>query len=183
MSNSSILSLPSEWDHDRFTMDEESSATSSEEASKVFEQWQTEDDGEMDMMDLDDRIDSNLSGDEIAFIDFCPSPTTPMDELNYMHFGDRDMEKYSLNLVDITSDDEEEDSDKTSSLSFQQRYEATLQKLADSMKRSQETRKSLVMRTKQTEHYARSPVVSGVVESIETSSRQLRTYLKEARAC
>lgn len=180
MSNQSVLSLPSEWDHDHFSMDEESSAASSAEASKVFEQWQTEGD-DADMMDVDIDVGTKLPNEEIAFVDFCPSPTSPMDELNYMN--GEDMDKFSLDFLDTVETPtlvvtEEE----VSKGSFEDRYNATLQKLAESMKRSQETRKSLVMKTTQTEHYSRSTFVSGVVESIETSSRQLQSYIQVARA-
>ena len=161
-------------------MDEESSAASSAEASKVFEQWQTEGD-DADMMDVDIDVGTKLPNEEIAFVDFCPSPTSPMDELNYMN--GEDMDKFSLDFLDTVETPtlvvtEEE----VSKGSFEDRYNATLQKLAESMKRSQETRKSLVMKTTQTEHYSRSTFVSGVVESIETSSRQLQSYIQVARA-
>lgn len=66
----------------------------------------------------------------------------------------------------------------TSSLPFEARYQATLKKLQESMKRSQETRKSLTMKTTKTEKYARNQSVSGVLSSIEVSSRQLQHYLK-----
>eukprot|EP00522_Entomoneis_paludosa_P017552 CAMPEP_0172456162 /NCGR_PEP_ID=MMETSP1065-20121228/14234_1 /TAXON_ID=265537 /ORGANISM="Amphiprora paludosa, Strain CCMP125" /LENGTH=183 /DNA_ID=CAMNT_0013208867 /DNA_START=48 /DNA_END=599 /DNA_ORIENTATION=- len=178
MSDNSVLSLPNEWEHDNVDMDEAASAASSEEASKVFEQWQTEgdeDDDGLDMMEMDDKM---MMGSGV-FVDYCPSPTSPMDEFDFNFGDDVEMDKFSESLLGSASDEDLQSVDDTSSLSFQQRYEATLQKLAESMKRSQETRKSLVMKTKQMEHYARSPLVTGVVESIETSSRQLQVYLKE----
>ena len=69
-------------------------------------------------------------------------------------------------------------SQATSSLPFEERYRLTLQKLQESMKRSQETRKSLKMKTNKTEKYARTKSVSGVLSSIEKSTDQLQSYLK-----
>ena len=59
-----------------------------------------------------------------------------------------------------------------------ERYQEVLKKLTESMKRSQETRKSLTMKTPKTEKYDRTTSVTGVLSSIENSSRQLQTYLQ-----
>mmetsp|Transcript_14046 Transcript_14046/g.30668 ORF Transcript_14046/g.30668 Transcript_14046/m.30668 type:complete len:181 (+) Transcript_14046:73-615(+) len=178
IANDSALSLPSEWEHDNIVpamemMDEEMSAASSAEASKVFEQWRTDGDDQDDdyPMDLDGKLGSGT--EDVVFFDHCPT-TSMEDELSHLDFvGD------SLSLV---TEEEQSQLDETSSLSFQQRYEATLHKLAESMKRSQETRKSLVMKTTQTESYSRTGFVCGVVESIESSSRQIQNYIKEAQS-
>ena len=66
----------------------------------------------------------------------------------------------------------------TSFLPLEQRYQATLEKLAESMKKSQETRKSLRMQTPETAEYTRWNSVSGTLSSIEKSTQQLQTYLK-----
>jgi hypothetical protein len=78
-----------------------------------------------------------------------------------------------------------EDGDKKNSTTttpspflFDERYRETLKKLEESMKRSQETRRSLTMKTPKTEQYGRSKSVSGVLTSIENSSRQIQTYLQ-----
>lgn len=175
--NNTILSLPSEWEHESFEMEEVSSTTSSEEASKVFEQWQTDghhdrDHDELDVMELDD-----MARDEVMFVDHCPSPTTPLDELGYLSSNftsGNELDKYSDDFSDP-----KQSLHYTSSLTFQERYEATLQKLAESMRRSQETRKCLGLRTTQMEHYPRTPHISNIVKSIETSSRQLQGFLNE----
>jgi hypothetical protein len=168
------LALPVEWDQDSVIMnDEELSAASHEEASKVFEQWQTDDqDQDLDIMEVDLQIGTNLLGDEI-FHDPCVSPTGPLEELVFMNL-DEDVDRFSLSLL-------EECDDKTSSLPFEERYEATLAKLAESMKKSQETRKSLSMKTPKTEKYPRKSSVTGVLSSIEKSSEQLQLYLKNIR--
>ena len=179
MFNNVELSLPSEWDNDQEMMDEEHSAVSSEEASKVFEQWQTDDnDQEMDIMDVDEQIGSNLLGDEL-FPDPCASPTGPLEELSYLNFDTDEVDKFSLSLLNFTADGEKETANSTS-MPFEERYKESLKKLADSMKRSQETRKSLIMKTDKTEEYLRRASVAGVIKSIEKSSTQLKQYLRTA---
>mmetsp|Transcript_7889 Transcript_7889/g.15287 ORF Transcript_7889/g.15287 Transcript_7889/m.15287 type:complete len:188 (-) Transcript_7889:301-864(-) len=185
MSNSNIeLSLPSEWDNDQEMMDEEHSAVSSEEASKVFEQWQTDEENEeMDIMDVDEQLGSNLLGDEL-FPDPCSSPTGPLEELTFLTFDNEEVDKFSLSLLNFTSEDkfdEPADDSSTSSKPFEERYKESLKKLADSMKRSQETRKSLVMKTDKTQEYMRRKSVAGVIKSIEKSTTQLQSYLSTAR--
>jgi hypothetical protein len=167
------LSLPSEWDSNVEMMDEELSATSSEEASKVFDQWQTDDqEQELDIMEIDEQIGSNLLGDDI-FNDPCASPTGPLEELTCLQLDEAEVDKFSLSLLNYTDGDV-----TTSSLPFEERYKATLKKLAESMKRSQETRKVLTIKTPKMESYPRSSSVTGVVKSIENSTHQLQIYLK-----
>lgn len=60
----------------------------------------------------------------------------------------------------------------------QERHQEIMKKLEASMKRSQETRKSLTMKTPKTEEYNRIGSVTGVLSSIENSSRQLQTLLQ-----
>ena len=59
-------------------------------------------------------------------------------------------------------------------------YQGILKTLEASMKRSQETRKSLTMKTPKTEEYNRSGIVTDALSSIENSSRQLlqRAFLQ-----
>lgn len=70
-------------------------------------------------------------------------------------------------------------SDKPKELSLEEQYRQTLQKLTESMQRSQETRKSLQMKTPKTEKYPRRQSVSKVLTSIEQSSKQLQEYLQK----
>ena len=173
--NSTVeLCLPLEWENDNGMMDEELSATSSEEASKVFEQWKTQDEEkDMDIMDVDEQIGSELLD---IFQDPCMSPTGPLDELNYMNLGEADVDRFSLSLLNDVDDGAV---DTTSSLPFEERYKATLKKLAESMKRSQVTRQSLSIKTAKTEEYLRNNAsVPGVLSSIEKSTQQLQGYLK-----
>lgn len=183
--------LPTEWESSAEMMDdEELSATSHEEAGKVFELWQT-DCEELDIMEVDEQLGSNLLGDDI-FYDPCVSPTGPLEELVLLNFDEADFDRFSLSF--LGDDDDDDDSRNNhqhhdgggamttiSSLPFDERYKATLSKLAESMRRSQETRKSLQMKTHKTEDYQRTKSVSGVLSSIEMSSQQLQVYLKSIR--
>jgi hypothetical protein len=63
----------------------------------------------------------------------------------------------------------------------QERYQDIIQKLEASMKRSQETRKSLTMTSPKMEEYRRKGSVTGVLSSIESSSRQLQTFLQSVQ--
>jgi len=63
----------------------------------------------------------------------------------------------------------------------QERYQEIIKKLEASMKRSQETRKSLTMKTPKMKEYTRTGSVTGVLSSIENSSRQLQTFLQTVK--
>lgn len=78
--------------------------------------------------------------------------------------------------VDTTDLD---DSASTASigLPLEERYKATLQKLEASMKRSQETRNCLTMKTTATESYERVGSVKEIMSSIATSSGQVQKYV------
>jgi hypothetical protein len=177
------LTLPTEWDHDNEMLnDEELSATSHEEASKVLEQWQADQDQDLDIMEVDEQIGSNLLGDDL-FDTSCASPAGPLEELDYMNVEEDDDRFFTPLLEDETqiqptTSTSTTSTSTTSSLPFEERYAVTLKKLQESMKRSQETRKSLTMKTPKTEKYPRTKSVSGVLSSIEVSSHQLQGYLK-----
>lgn len=168
------LSLPAEWDHEM--NDEELSATSREEACKVFEQWQSDheqEDQDLDIMEVDEQIGSNLLGEDI-FGSPCLSPTGPLEELVYMNIEEEDERFFAA--LDLS--DDLRSSDTSTSHPFDERYQESLKKLQESMKRSQETRKSLTMKTPKTEEYPRTKSVCGVLSSIEMSSHQLQNYLQ-----
>jgi len=78
--------------------------------------------------------------------------------------------------VDTTDLD---DSASTASigLPLEERYKASLQKLEASMKRSQETRNCLTMKTQATESYERIGSVKEIMSSIATSSGQVQKYV------
>jgi hypothetical protein len=151
--------------------EEELSASSHEEASKVLEQWQTDQDQDLDIMELDEQIGSNLLGDEL-FGPPCMSPTGPLEELN-MVTTDEDGSRFFAPIGEDCK------SLPMSTVSYvDERYKATLSKLQESMRRSQDSRKALSLKTHKTAKYGRRKSVSGVLTSIEKSSRQVNQYLR-----
>ena len=170
--------LPNDWDQqNNEEVDDLSAVAHDEQASKVFDdQWQSvSSPDDMDIMEVDQQI--NLLEDDLLY-DPCVSPTGPLEELISMQLDEGDAPFLNLfedNTPPTTT------VDNTSSLPFEERYKATLTKLQESMKRSQETRMSLKMKTPKTAHYeARN--LQGVLSSIEQSTEQLQDYLKTLRS-
>ena len=178
------LTFPKEWDamNDDLmaVQDEELSATSNEEANKVFKQWKADE----DIMVVDDLIGSNLL-DESVFDAPCLSPTGPLEEIVYMNIDEQDQDIFLV--PSLNSDDEENSSASKeevlldSNKELEKQYRETLKKLAESMKRTQETRKSLKIKTPKTKKYYRSSKVTGVLSSIEKSTKQLQLYLEKSQ--
>jgi hypothetical protein len=130
----------------------------------------------------------------------CNSPTGPIEELRSFSTmnmidgaGDNIGDHCFLVPLLVEENSEEEDSmdfddEGSTACTIQQqqqqpiidqkRYQEILKKLEESMKRSQETRKSLTMKTPKTEEYNRTKSITGVISSIESSSRQLNAYLQ-----
>jgi hypothetical protein len=191
------MTIPTVWDEedDTVMMNEEeySSVSSYDEANIVFEQWQNTDFDELEIMEVDEQIGSNLlfNDDEIFVADPCISPTGPLEELSMLKFDEDDLDRFSLAFLDFNEgspststnghDDDDMNGTITKHAAFEEQYKSTLSKLAESMKRSQETRKSLQMKTPKTTNYQRSHSVTGVISSIERSSQQLQVYLKSIR--
>ena len=185
------MNIPTEWEEEDTVMmnDEEFSSVSSyEEANIVFERWQNTDFDELEIMEVDEQIGSNLlfNDDEIFVADLCVSPTGPLEELTMLRFDEEDLDRFSLAFLDFTDEsptttNDSDDMNTDKQVPFEERYKSTLSKLAESMKRSQETRKSLQMKTPKTNNYQRSNSVTGVISSIEMSSQQLQVYLKSIR--
>ena len=157
------------------TQDDELSVSSHSEATKLLEQWQTEDEEEIDIMEVDQQIGSEfLDGVIFDPVNSCASPVGPIEELILVG-----LEDVTENMF-IPADDDTSwsaSSSNSPSVEFGEQYKASLRKLSDSMKRSQETRMSLTLKTQKTEKYERSTSVSGVINSTEESSSQLRAYL------
>ncbi|CAB9496205.1 expressed unknown protein [Seminavis robusta] len=150
--------------------DEELSASSYEEATKVLEQWQTEDE-EMRIMELDMELGSNLlEGFALFDSNGTSNEEAPMEELLFQ-------EEIVLPTEESMSSSSSSSSTSSSSIESSKDFKMSLRKLSESMKRSHETRKSLVMTSPKTERYARSNSVTGVISSIEKSSEQIQAYL------
>lgn len=141
-----------------------------EELFASLEDWETDD---VDIMEVDEQIGSDLLGDDL-FGAPCVSPTGPLEEMVLMN-EESDDRFFSTILA---TEENSSAPQYNSSLALDERYAMTLRKLQESMKRSQETRKFLKIKTKRTEKYARTKSVSGVLSSIESSSRQVQSYLK-----
>jgi hypothetical protein len=217
---------------------EELSATSNQEATKVFEQWLSDNDhvgistvttttsattsssstyshsgssslhseDELAIMEIDEQIGSNLLRDDVfgggcggggfgdshdssysstdPFGDFCETNSLfpPMVEVQ-SYSGSGEMVDSFLQIPLPAATLATPPPGPPSLLMEDAKYQEVLKKLEASMKRSQETRKSLTMKTDKTAKYGRTKSVSGVLSSIETSSRRLQTYLHHATHC
>mmetsp|Transcript_18693 Transcript_18693/g.46261 ORF Transcript_18693/g.46261 Transcript_18693/m.46261 type:complete len:184 (+) Transcript_18693:104-655(+) len=160
----SDLVLPSEWDHDTEMLNEEElSASSHEEASKVLELWQTDNDQDLDIMEVDEQIGSNLLGDEIF------GTPSLSEEVHMVPPPRHSSSAYPQ---------QQHQQQRNKPTYLDEHYRATLLKLQESMRRSQDTRKALVVKTSKTEKYARRKSVHGVLNNIEKSSRQVNHYLR-----
>jgi hypothetical protein len=175
-----------------------SSSSSSSSSFSTAEAFEDQDPDIASLMEVDEQIGNNLLGDDIfgcGDINGCSSPTGPIEELRSFS---------TMNMIDSAGDNigdhcflvpllVEENSEEEDSMDFddegsttctkqqqpimdQKRYQEILKKLEESMKRSQETRKSLTMKTPKTEEYNRTKNITGVISSIESSSRQLNAY-------
>jgi len=149
--------------------------------------------------DQDNNTDQDMTDGDNIF------PTRPLEELfnNALHF-DNDHDHYQHHHhhhnrqagqyqfldplmndgVDTTDhdlvlcvDDDESSSTASIGLPLEERYQATLGKLQASMKRSQETRNCLSMKTVTTESYERVGSVKEILSSISASSNQVQKYV------
>lgn len=179
MSYLSDLALPADWDQDTDDMIIEEdlvSENSNEEASKVLEHWQADDqDQYLDIAGFDEQLSSSLLDTDI-FRDPCASPTGPLEELESLKI---DVDGFDGLLMDV--DEETRDTSETF-LPFKEQYKLTLRNLAESMKRSQETRNCLTIVTHKTAKYSRQTSVTGVVSSTKNSSQKLQDYLNNVKS-
>lgn len=186
--NDTELTLSREWGDVNMTedymvvQDEELSATSNEEANKVFAQWKADDDIE-GLMEIDEEIGSNLLDDSLFDHGPCLSPTGPMEEMQFMNIEmlmeSQSDEKFLLPNLDKASSSQLQPRSTFQNNNMEDTYQTTLQKLAESMRRSQETRSSLTLKTPKTKKYSRSKDVTGVLSSVEKSARQLQQLYME----
>ena len=103
------MTIPSVWEEEDTVMmnDEEFSSVSSyDEANIVFEQWQNTDFDDLDIMEVDEQIGSNLlfNDDEIFVSDPCVSPTGPLEELTMLKFEEEDLDRFSLAFLDFNDE-------------------------------------------------------------------------------
>jgi len=156
------------------------------------------------LMEVDEQIGENLLGDEVfgggcgvtvgEYLHLgCSLPAGTIEESTVsatMNLSEEDrrflaplLEDSSTTSMDygagyVVTDEASPYTSPTTILN-QQRYQEIIKKLEASMKRSQETRKSLTMKTHKMKEYTRRGSVTGVLSSIESSSRQLQqTFLQ-----
>lgn len=149
-----------------------------EDEEFVVGQWKKsleddQSDDNPDIMMIDSEIGSRFLDAEL-FGAPCDSPIGPLEEFllldkeDQQHFFAPFLPDEDMSQVDLIDD---------VGMSFEERYKATLKKLAFSMKRSQETRKCLTMKTDKTEKYDRLGSVNMILSSVATSSDQIQNYV------
>jgi hypothetical protein len=137
----------------------------------VFQALELDDDLlDIAMLEVEDEQFGSLLISDDIFQDLCPSPT--MDTLEVVNFmslvtEDDDDDQFSFFLVN----------DDNAAL-LEERYKNTLSKLAEFMKRTQETRRSLSIG--KNPNYPRKNSITGVLSSIEKSSQKVQMYLQLA---
>jgi hypothetical protein len=155
---------------------------------------------------LNEEVFGGVGPPSVVNPTYCFSPTGPLEEVNGCYHGfacvgspfmnDEDDDRFLAPLLD------EDDHDAvvmaldsvlvevitTQNMNFdpsapfdENRYQQVHKTLAESMKKTQESRKCLTMKTSKTEKYSRSKTVSGVISSIEKSSRQIEKYLQSVQ--
>ncbi|KAG7368141.1 hypothetical protein IV203_030884 [Nitzschia inconspicua] len=137
-----------------------------------------------DILEIDRQIGSRFLDVELFGGAPCESPIGPVEELFHLDKDDEHEQFLTPFLPDdFMSDSEDDDSSMmeeetdTFSLSFDERYKTTLQKLAFTIQKSQETRKSLTMKTTKTEKYHRLASVKKILSSVASSSDQVQNYV------
>lgn len=182
------LDFPVEWeqqsDHMMFAGDSYNITTSSSSPQTettnnmiVLGQWPTTDDMMYHQEDyFDDDLDMSKPLEELFNNALYLDNEDDYRKMDHAQGGFLD----PLLNVDTTDPDlYGDDSASTTSigLPLEERYKATLEKLQASMKRSQETRNCLTMKTATTESYERIGSVKEIMSSIATSSGQVQKYV------
>lgn len=182
------FTLPAEWDHCSGLINDEEFSAASTEVSMIYEQFQTDEERTMvvrhdsmdpTLMEVDEQLGSSLLGDDI-FHDPCFPPSGPLEDFESISFVPDD--RFSLSLLE-EEDDNNDSAPSTSqpspqeNVQFEQRYKLMLDRLAESMRRSQESRKSLTIDTAKTKDYERRKSLSGVLSSVEKSTNAIQELL------
>jgi len=133
-------------------------------------------------MEIDAQLGSNLLDDTFFNDEPCLSPTGPLEELVYMNMEDDEQDKFFVPSLDDldSSPTKSRNLEPKSSASVEDKFSVHFKKLAESMKRSQETRRSLTLKSPETGKYDRLQTINGVLSSVEQSTRQIQ-YILEPR--
>jgi hypothetical protein len=151
-----------------------------DDAIQVFEQWRWY------QMKSDSFAELGTPGTDCSiedeqFANSFVSPTGPAEELDCVT-DLNDLLSHDRFLVPhLSLDDDVFFGTSVSSLPFEKRFEATAKNLAESIRRSQESRKSLMLEIPEMSKYERNHSLSGVLKSVEKSTYQLEAYLARVR--
>jgi hypothetical protein len=182
LSNSTFHSDDDDWDGDcEMENDEEPFPPFRDDATQGFEQWRWHQMKSYSFAELGSpRTDCSIE-DEKSTNSFV-SPTGPAEELDCVMDLNNDLLSHDRFLVPHLSLDEDAMlfGTSVSSLPFEKRFAATAKNLAESIRRSQETRKSLVLEIPEMSKYERNHSLSGVLKSVENSTHQVEAYLARA---
>ncbi|KAL3912252.1 MAG: hypothetical protein SGILL_006954 [Bacillariaceae sp.] len=129
---------------------------------------------EADILMVDKELGSRLLDADLFGGAPCESPIGPIEEL--LHVVEFSKEDQKV-LLSPFFDDDEGSQVSTESLPFEERYKATLKKLALTMKRSQETRKSLTMKTSEMKKYERIATVKNILQTVKDSADKVQTTI------
>ena len=158
--DTSNLTIDAEWDNMCDIVESiEEFPSSSKEVCKVLEEWTSDDESvDMDIMEVDEEIGSNFLCDDLFGDAICASPTSPHDECMAV-------DNFSAMFLVSEADDKLVDP----------RCREAFLKLQESMRRSQETRLALTLKTAAAnDDYMRQQSISTVLASIEASCKQIQ---------
>jgi hypothetical protein len=160
------LTIDSEWDNMcDIVPSEVDILSSSKEVCKVLEEWTSDDESiDMDIMEVDEQIGSNFLCDDLFGDVTCSTTSQP-----------------NLNLPARDTFTEIFLSSEIVPKSVDMRYSQAFLSLQESMRRSQETRMALTMKTNQASgDYSRRENIAAVLASIQDSGRKLQDCLAPA---
>mmetsp|Transcript_5244 Transcript_5244/g.11688 ORF Transcript_5244/g.11688 Transcript_5244/m.11688 type:complete len:185 (+) Transcript_5244:96-650(+) len=171
--DASDLTIDAEWDNMCDVMQEEELPSSSkEEVCTVLKEWTSDEESvDVDIMEVDEQIGSNFLCDDL-FGPTCPSPVSPQEELVSITV---DAKEDKFLTPPLTPEYPSSCSLSLSDVRETEQYREAFKKLVESMRRSQETRVSLTMKSpKAGDTYERRKSVSAVLNSIEQSRKNLQ---------
>lgn len=170
--DASDLTIDAEWDNmcDMMHDDPAELPPVKEEVCTVLKEWTSDEESvDVDIMEVDEQIGSNFFSDDL--FGYCPSPVSPQEELLTMSM---DHHQYHEDKFLTPPLSPEYPALPPLLPSHDEKYRQAFQKLMESMKKSQETRVSLTMKSsKATDAYERRKSVSAVLSSIEKSRCQI----------
>ena len=172
--DASDLTIDAAWDNMCDVMHEEELPPVKEEVCTVLKEWTSDEESvDVDIMEVDEQIGSNFLCDDL-FGGHCPSPVSPQEEFHSLSFYHRTGGEETKFLTPPLSPEYP----SAGCSSSDDKYRMAFQNLMASMKKSQETRACLTMKTsKASDAYARRKSVSAVLNSIEQSRCQIQTTL------